>query len=253
MMQAIQIQEFGDPQVLQVKEISIPAPGPGELLVRVHAAAVNPVDTSIRAGRAGGLSGASLPYVPGFDVSGTVTAIGSDVVNFKVDDEGFAMVDLRRGGAYAEYAIVLENEAALKPTRVNHAEAAAIPLVALTAWQALFEVAKLQKGQTILIHAGAGGVGSIAVQLAKWRGAHIIATASDYNHNFLRELGVDVPVDYRTQNFEDFASDVDVVLDPIGGDTQIRSLQILKEGGILVSIVGLTSEGRNPSRNVRAT
>ena len=253
MMQAIQIQEFGDPQVLQVKEISIPAPGPGELLVRVHAAAVNPVDTSIRAGRAGGLSGASLPYVPGFDVSGTVTAIGSDVVNFKVDDEVFAMVDLRRGGAYAEYAIVLENEAALKPTRVNHAEAAAIPLVALTAWQALFEVAKLQKGQTILIHAGAGGVGSIAVQLAKWRGAHIIATASDYNHNFLRELGVDVPVDYRTQNFENFASDVDVVLDPIGGDTQIRSLQILKEGGILVSIVGLTPEGRNPSRNVRAT
>ena len=253
MMQAIQIQEFGDPQVLQVKEISIPAPGPGELLVRVHAAAVNPVDTSIRAGRAGGLSGASLPYVPGFDVSGTVTAIGSDVVNFKVDDEVFAMVDLRRGGAYAEYAIVLENEAALKPTRVNHAEAAAIPLVALTAWQALFEVAKLQKDQTILIHAGAGGVGSIAVQLAKWRGAHIIATASDYNHNFLRELGVDVPVDYRTQNFEDFASDVDVVLDPIGGDTQVRSLQILKEGGILVSIVGLTSEGRNPSRNVRAT
>ena len=253
MMQAIQIQEFGDPQVLQVKEISIPAPGPGELLVRVHAAAVNPVDTSIRAGRAGGLSGASLPYVPGFDVSGTVTAIGSDVVNFKVDDEVFAMVDLRRGGTYAEYAVVLENEAALKPTRVNHAEAAAIPLVALTAWQALFEVAKLQKGQTILIHAGAGGVGSIAVQLAKWRGAHIIATASDYNHNFLRELGVDIPVDYRTQNFEDFASDVDVVLDPIGGDTQVRSLQILKEGGILVSIVGLTSEGRNPSRNVRAT
>jgi len=253
LMQAIQIQEFGDPQVLQVEEISIPAPGPGELLVRVHAAAVNPVDTSIRAGRAGGLSGAELPYVPGFDVSGTVTAIGADVVNFKVDDEVFAMVDLRRGGTYAEYAVVLENEAALKPTRVNHAEAAAIPLVALTAWQALFEVAKLQKDQTILIHAGAGGVGSIAVQLAKWRGAHIIATASDYNHNFLRELGVDVPVDYRTQNFEDFASDVDVVLDPIGGDTQIRSLQILKEGGILVSIVGLTSEGRNPSRNVRAT
>ena len=252
-MRAIQIQEFGDPEVLRVQEVSIPVPGPGELLVRVHAAAVNPVDTSIRAGRAGGLSGASLPYVPGFDVSGTVTAIGSDVVNFKVDDEVFAMVDLRRGGAYAEYAIVLENEAALKPTRVNHAEAAAIPLVALTAWQALFEVAKLQKGQTILIHAGAGGVGSIAVQLAKWRGAHIIATASDYNHDFLRELGVDVPVDYRTQNFENFASDVDVVLDPIGGDTQVRSLQTLKEGGILVSIVGLTSEGRNPSRNVRAT
>jgi len=252
-MRAIQIQEFGGPEVLRVQEVSIPVPGPGELLVRVHAAAVNPVDTSIRAGRAGGLSGASLPYVPGFDVSGTVTAIGSGVDVFEVDDEVFAMVNLRRGGTYAEYVIILENEAALKPARVSHAEAAAIPLVALTAWQALFEVAKLQPGQTILIHAGAGGVGSIAVQLAKWRGARIIATASDYNHDFLRGLGVDVPVDYRTQNFENFASDVDVVLDPIGGDTQVRSLQILKEGGILVSIVGLTSEGRNPSRNVRAT
>jgi len=252
-MRAIQIQEFGGPEVLQVQEVSIPVPGPGELLVRVRAAAVNPVDTSIRAGRAGGLSGASLPYVPGFDVSGTVTAIGSGVDVFEVDDEVFAMVNLRRGGTYAEYVIILENEAALKPARVSHAEAAAIPLVALTAWQALFEVAKLQPGQTILIHAGAGGVGSIAVQLAKWRGARIIATASDYNHDFLRGLGVDVPVDYRTQNFENFASDVDVVLDPIGGDTQVRSLQTLKEGGILVSIVGLTSEGRNPSRNVRAT
>ena len=251
-MRAIQIQEFGDPEVLRVQEVSIPVPGPGELLVRVHAAAVNPVDTSIRAGRAGGLSGASLPYVPGFDVSGTVTAIGSGVDVFEVDDEVFAMVNLRRGGTYAEY-VILENEAAHKPARVSHAEAAAIPLVALTAWQALFEVAKLQPGQTILIHAGAGGVGSIAVQLAKWRGARIIATASDYNHDFLRGLGVDVPVDYRTQNFENFASDVDVVLDPIGGDTQVRSLQTLKEGGILVSIVGLTSEGRNPSRNVRAT
>ncbi len=252
-MRAIQIQEFGDPQVLQIKNIPIPSPRPGELLLRVHAAAVNPVDTSIRAGRAGGLSGANLPYVPGFDVSGVVAAIGSEVGQFKVGDEVFAMVNLRRGGAYAEYAIVLEEEAAPKPARLTHAEAAAIPLVALTAWQALFEVAKLQKDQTILIHAGAGGVGSIAVQLAKWRGARIIATASDYNHDFLRELGVDVPVDYRTQNFEDFASDVDVVLDPIGGDTQVRSLQILKEGGILVSIVGLTSEGRNPSRNVRTT
>ena len=253
MMQAIQIQEFGDPQVLQVKEISIPAPGPGELLLRVHAAAVNPVDTSIRAGRADGLSGAELPYVPGFDASGVVAAIGSEIDSFQVGDEVFAMLNLRRGGAYAEYAIVLEEEAAPKPPRISHAEAAAIPLVALTAWQALFDVAKLQKDQTILIHAGAGGVGSIAVQLAKWRGARIIATASDYNHNFLRELGVDVPVDYRTQNFEDFARDVDVVLDPIGGDTQVRSLQTLREDGILVSIVGLTSEGRNPSRNVRAT
>ena len=133
------------------------------------------------------------------------------------------------------------------------ADAALIPSVALTAWQTLFELADLQAGQTVLIHAGAGGVGSIAIQLAKWRGATVIATASDYNHDFLRELGVDIPVDYRTQRFEDFAANVDVVLDSIGGDTQLRSMAILKEGGILVSIVGLTPEGRNPQRNIRVT
>ena len=126
-------------------------------------------------------------------------------------------------------------------------------MVTLTAWQVLFEVGNLQAGQTVLIHAGAGGVGSVAVQLAKWRGANVIATASDYNHDFLRELGVDVPVDYRTQQFEDFASDIDLVLDTIGGDTQIRSMTTLKEGGKLVSIVGLTAEGRNPARNIEVT
>ena len=252
-MQAIQILEFGDTEVLEVREIPRPVPGPGELLLRVHAAAVNPVDTSVRAGRAGGLSGAQLPYVPGFDVSGVVVATGAGVDRFEVGDAVFAMLSLRRGGGYAEYAIVLENEAATKPTNVGHAEAASVPLVALTAWQTLFEVAKLQEGQTVLIHAGAGGVGSVAVQLAKWRGARVIATASDYNHDFLRELGVDVAVDYRNQRFEDFAQDVDVILDPIGGETQVRSLQILKQGGTLVSIVGLTPEGRNPSRDINVT
>jgi NADPH:quinone reductase-like Zn-dependent oxidoreductase len=194
-----------------------------------------------------------LPYVPGFDVSGVVTAIGPGVTEFDVGDEVFAMLSLRRGGAYAEYTIVKEDEAAQKPSGATHAEAASIPLVALTAWQTLFEIADLQPGQTVLIHAGAGGVGSIAIQLAKWRGATVIATASDYNHDFLRELGVDVPVDYRTQRFEDFATEVDVVLDSIGGETQLRSMAVLKEGGILVSIVGLTREGRNPQRNIRVT
>ncbi|MDA1371891.1 MAG: NADP-dependent oxidoreductase [Proteobacteria bacterium] len=252
-MLAIQIAEFGEPGVLRVREIPRPAPGPREILLRVHAAAVNPVDTSVREGRAGGLSGAELPYIPGFDVSGVVAVTGPGVTRFQFGDEVFAMLDLRRGGGYAQYVIVKETEAASKPARVGHAEAAAIPLVALTAWQALFEVAKLQEGQTVLIHAGAGGVGSVAVQLAKWRGARVIATASDYNQEFLREIGVDVPVDYRNQRFEDFARDVDVILDPIGGETQVRSLQILKEGGTLVSIVGLTPEGRRPGRNVNAT
>lgn len=252
-MRAIQIQEFGGPEVLEVREIPRPVAGSGEILVRVRAAAVNPVDTGVRAGGATGLSGAVPPYVPGFDLSGIVAAVGPGVTKFEVGDEVFAMLNLRRGGAYAEYAIVRVDEAAPKPASITHAEAASIPLVALTAWQTLFEIAGLQEGQTVLIHAGAGGVGSIAVQLAKWRGAKVIATASDYNHDFLRELGVDVPVDYRTQRFEDFATEVDVVLDSIGGETQIRSMQVLKEGGILVSIVGLTQEGRNPDRNIRVT
>jgi len=252
-MQAIQLQEFGGPEVLVIRDIPRPEPGSGELLVRVHAAGVNPVDTGIRSGGASGLSGAVPPYVPGFDVSGVVTAIGPGVSNFEVGDEVFAMLSLRRGGAYAQYSIVKEDEAAAKPPGVTHAEAASIPLVALTAWQTLFEIADLQAGQTVLIHAGAGGVGSIAIQLAKWRGATVIATASDYNHDFLRSLGVDVTVDYRNQRFEDFASNVDVVLDPIGGDTQIRSMTVLKEGGTLVSIVGLTPEGRNPTRDIRVT
>jgi len=248
-MQAIQIQQFGGPEVLEIHEIPRPVAGVGELLLKVHAAAINPVDTSVRAGRAGGLSGAGIPYVPGFDVSGVVSAVGPGVSGFNTGDEVFAMLDLRRGGGYAQYAIVKESEAALKPTNISHEEAASIPLVTLTAWQTLFEIADLQAGQTVLIHAGAGGVGSVAVQLAKWKGARVIATASEYNHDFLREIGVDVPVDYRTQRFEDFAQNVDVILDPVGGETQVRSMAILKPGGTLVSIVGLTPEGRNPERS----
>ena len=252
-MRAIQLQEFGGPEVLEVREIPRPVAGAGELLLQVRAAGINPVDTGIRSGGASSLSGAVLPYVPGFDVSGVVAAVGPGVTQFSVGDEVFAMLNLRRGGGYAEYAIVKSDEAAAKPPGSTHAEAASIPLVALTAWQTLFEVANLQAAQRVLIHAGAGGVGSVAIQLAKSRGARVIATASDYNQDFLRELGADVPVDYRNQRFEGFASDVDVVLDPIGGDTQVRSLAILKEGGTLVSIVGLTPEGRNPQRNIRAT
>lgn len=252
-MRAIQIQQFGGPEVLTVHELPIPSPGQGELLLRVHAAGINPVDTGVRSGRFAALAAAAPPYVPGFDVSGTVSAVGNGITDFKIGDEVFALLDLRRGGGYAEFAIVKEDEAALKPGNISFSEAASLPLVTLTAWQVLFEVGNLQAGQTVLIHAGAGGVGSVAIQLAKWRGAKVIATASKYNHGFLGELGVDVPVDYRTQQFEDFASDIDLVLDTIGGDTQIRSMSTLKEGGQLVSIVGLTPEGRSPSRNIEVT
>jgi len=249
-MNAIRITTHGGPDVMQLARVPRPAPGPGELLVRVHAASVNPVDTQIRAEPS---SFARLPYIPGFDVSGVVAEVGDDVTGTAIGDAVFAMLDLRRGGGYAEYVIVKESELAAKPATVSHAEAASLPLVALTAWQALFETADLQPGQTVLIHAGAGGVGTSAVQLAKWRGARVIATASERNHEFLRSLGADVVIDYRTQRFEDIARDVDVVLDPIGGETQLRSLGTLRDGGILVSIVGLIAEARTPARNVRAT
>lgn len=252
-MSAVRIHAFGGPDVLQVGRIPRPAPGPGELLVRVRAAAVNPVDTGVRAGDSQDLADARLPYVPGYDLSGVVVETGPGVSRFAPNDEIFAMLDLRRGGAYAEYALVRETEAARKPVRLSHAEAASLPLVALTAWQALVETAALQPGQTVLIHAGAGGVGSIAIQLAKLRGATVITTASAANHDFVRALGADVAVDYRTQRFEEVAREVDVVLDPIGGETQIRSLETLREGGILVGLMGLTPGARTPAREVRAT
>jgi NADPH:quinone reductase-like Zn-dependent oxidoreductase/CubicO group peptidase (beta-lactamase class C family) len=252
-MLAVRISEFGGPDVLRYEEAPRPAPGPGELLVQVHAAAVNPVDTGVRAGHAQGIAHARLPYIPGYDLSGVVVEVGEGVTRFSPGDEVFAMLHLRRGGAYAEYAIVKDAEAAAKPATVSHAEAASLPLVALTAWQALFDTADLQAGETVLIHAGAGGVGSIAAQLAKWRGATVIATASEANHEFLRSLGVDVVIDYRTQRFEDVARDVDVVLDPIGGDTQVRSLGTLRDGGRMVGLVGLTPTARSPDRGIRAT
>lgn len=238
-MKAIPIQSFGGPEVLQVAEVPRPVPREGELLVRVHAASVNPVDTIARMGEAEGITGARAPYVPGFDVSGVVEKVGAGVTAFRQGDAVFAMLDLRRGGGYAEYAIVKVSEAARKPEGLSHRDAAAIPLTALTAWQALFDTANLQRGQTVLIHAGAGGVGTMAVQLAKWKGAKVLATASAANHDYLKKLGADVVIDYRTQKFEDVAKDVDVVLDPIGGDTQLRSLRMLKAEGKLVSLVGV--------------
>ena len=249
-MQAIRIHEFGPPTVLKLEVPPRPTPGNREVLVRVHAAAVNPIDWKIRAGQA---FKPPLPYIGGFDVSGVVVAVGEEVTQFKTGDAIFAMLDLRRGGGYAEYAIVKEPEAARKPPKVSHVEAASVPLVTLTAWQALFDTAGLEKGQTVLIHAGAGGVGSAAIQLAKSKGAHVIATASVANHGFLKSLGADEIIDYRTEKFEDRARDVDVVLDPIGGDTQRRCFGVLKKKGILVSIVGRPSEELAKEHGVRAT
>jgi len=175
--------------------------------------------------------------IPGWDVSGVVEAVGAGATRLKAGDEVYSRPDLSRDGTYAEYVVVRESEVALKPKSIDHLTAAAIPLAALTAWQALYDAAKVSAGQKVLIHGAAGGVGCFAVQLAKLRGAHVIATASKKNHDFLRSLGVSECIDYNTTKFEDVVHDADVVLDTITGETMERSWQVLKKGGILVSIL----------------
>jgi NADPH:quinone reductase-like Zn-dependent oxidoreductase len=234
-MKAIRIHNYGGPDVLRYEDTPRPAPGPGELLIKVHAASVNPLDWKSRAGYLKDFIPHTLPFIPGWDASGVVEAVGSGVAHFKLADEVY--VHTNRDGTYAEYAIVTETETALRPRSVDHVHAAAIPLAALTAWQALFDKAQLCAGQKILIHGAAGGVGSFAVQFAKWKGAHVIGTASGKNQAFLRELGVDEPADYEKVRFENIVHDVDVVFDTVGGDTQERSWKVLNKSGILVSTV----------------
>jgi NADPH:quinone reductase-like Zn-dependent oxidoreductase len=208
-------------------------------LIKIHAAAVNPVDWKVRAGHLKDMLKYQLPLIPGWDAAGVIEEIGGGVVHLKPGDEVYTRPDISRDGTYAEYIAVREPEVALKPKSVDYVHAAAIPLAALTAWQALFDAGALGAGQRVLIHAAAGGVGSFAVQLAKWKGAYVIGTASARNHEFLRGLGADETVDYNTVRFEDEVRDVDMVLDAMAGETQKRSWKTLRPGGILVSILGL--------------
>jgi NADPH:quinone reductase-like Zn-dependent oxidoreductase len=236
-MKAIRIHGYGDGTTLSYEEAPLPEPGPGEVRVRVHAAGVNPVDWKIRAGYLAEMLPHPMPLTLGWDVSGVVEHVGADVTDLSVGDVVYSRPDIARNGSYAEYVVVLASEVAAKPATLSHIEAAAVPLAGLTAWQGLFDHAQLKEGERVLIHAGAGGVGSFAIQFAKWAGAHVIATASAANEALVRDLGADEFVDYRSQQFEDVLDKVDVVLDTIGGDTQARSLQLLDSGGRLFSVV----------------
>lgn len=253
-MQAVRIHEYGSPEVLRVEEVPRPDPGEGEVLVRVHGAGINPIDGKVRAGLASAL-GHTLPLVPGWDLSGTVEWTGSGVRGFEHGDEVYTRPDVRRDGAYAEYVVVAARDLARKPRSIDHLHAAAVPLAGLTAWQALFEPshAELARGQTVLVHGGAGGVGHFAVQLAKWRGARVVATGSTGSEGFIRELGADVFVDHTTTRFEDVVRDADVVLDTVGGETQARSLAVLRKGGVLVTTVAPPAPDDVRKHEVRAT
>src|SRR5207245_3257393 len=218
----------------------------------VHAAGVNPIDWKVREGHMKDFWPHKFPLTLGWDLSGVVEEIGAGVSRFKKGDEVYSLPDPTRNGAYADYIVFRESDLALKPNSLHHIRAAAVPLAALTAWQSLFETAQLQPGQRVLIHAGSGGVGHFAVQLAKWKGAYVFATASTKNQDLLRKLGVDEPIDYTQQRFEDVARNIDIVLDTIGGETQERSWSVLKKGGVLVSLVQPPSEEKAKELGVRA-
>ncbi len=242
-MKAVVIHEYGGPEVLKYEDVPRPEPKEDQILVRVIAAGVNPVDGLIRSGMFAKYEKAVFPMILGADIAGVVEKAGSEVTKFKAGDPVFAYASLKSGGGYAEYALTTEREAAPKPKVLTYVEAAAVPVVALTAWQALIGTAKISAGQTVLIHGGSGGVGTFAIQIAKARGARVIATASTANQDLLKQLGADMTIDYTKQKFEDMAKDVDVVLDSVGKDTLARSYGVVKKGGFIVSLVA------RPDRN----
>src|SRR6266513_1817239 len=254
-MKAIRIHNYGGPEVLHYEGAPRPQPQAGEVLVRVHAAGVNPIDWKVREGHMKDFWPHKFPLILGWDLSGTVEEVGAGPAaagRFKIGDEVYSLPDPTRDGAYADYIVVRESELALKPKSLHHPRAATVPLAALTVWQSLFDTAQLQPGQRVLIHAGSGGVGHLAVQLAKWKDAYVFATASTKNQDLLRKLGVDEPIDYTQQRFEDVARNIDIVLDTLGDETQERSWSVLKKGGNLVSLVQPPSEEKAKELGVRA-
>ena len=243
MMTAMRQEEHGGPEVLHAVEVPRPQPGISEILVRVHAAGVNATDWKHRSGRR--FLG-DPPYTLGWDVSGVVEAVGLGVTLHAPGDEVFGMLPYPYGaGSHAEYVTGPSRAFVAKPESIDHIQGGAIPLAALTAWQCLVDIADVAAGDRVLIHGAAGGVGHLAIQIAKALGAHVIGTASEPKHDLLRELGADETIDYRTVDFAQEAADIDVVLDTIGGDTQLRSLDTLVPGGVLVSTVPIPVEGRD--------
>lgn len=236
-MKAVRMHSYGGSEVLIYEDAPRPYPASGEVLVRVHAAAINSLDWKIRSGQMQGMMDFRLPIILGSDAAGVVEAVGSGVTALQVGQEVYGMMDRARSGSYAEYALGKVEAIAPKPHTLDYVEAASVPTVALTAWQALFDKGNLSAGQTVLVHGAAGGVGIFAVQLAKWKGACVVGTASAPVAGMVRDLGADEVIDYKSTPFEQAVSDVDLVLDTLGGETRERSWGVLKPGGVLVSTV----------------
>lgn len=250
MMRAWRVHAFGPPEAMVFEAVPRPHPGSGEILVKVHAAGVGPWDGWIRAGKSA--LPQPLPLTLGSDLSGEVAALGSGVSGMLVGDQVFGVTNTRFVGAYAEYAVASAAMLARKPISLDYIGAASVPVVAVTAWQGLFDRARLEAGQTVVIHGAAGNVGAYAVQLARRARLCCVATAETKDTDYVRGLGADKVVDYRTQRFEDAVTDADAVLDLVGGDTQIRSFQVLRRGGKLISAVSEPDQDRARQHGVDA-
>jgi len=238
-MKAAYITGYGGPEKLQVGERPAPSIGPHDLLVQVKAASINPVDYKIRLGMLKIMQAYRMPLILGQDLSGVVTQVGAKVSRFKPGDEVFARLDKSNIGSFAEFAAVRESDAAIKPAHLTHVEAASIPLVGLTAWQVMQDMMGLKPGQSVLIHAGSGGVGTFAIQLAKHLGATVATTASGRNRELMKRLGADIVADYQTQRFEDVMKEPDLVFDTQGGEILLRSIAITRPGGAVITIGGI--------------
>lgn len=244
-MKAVQIHGYGDVDVLKYEDVERPEPQAGEVLVRVRAAGINPIDAISRQFPVPVTSGAKgLPYILGWDISGEVVTLGVGVTQFAVGDKVYGMPRFPgEAKAYSQYTTVPAEDLARKPQRISHEEAAGVPLAGLTAWQSLFDIAHLEAGQRIFISGGSGGVGHYAVQLAQWKGAKVFATTSTRNVALVQELGADVVIDYTQQDFRDTVKDVDVVLDTIGEDVLKHAFEVVRRGGVVVSLPGQKGVG----------
>ncbi|MDN6385931.1 MAG: NADP-dependent oxidoreductase [Alkalibacterium sp.] len=248
-MKAIVIEQYGEANELVEKELPIPEIKSNQVLIEMHATSINPIDWKIRTGYFSENMPFEFPLILGWDAAGVVSKVGSDVTKFKEGDEVFARPAMANG-TYAEYVAVDESLVALKPENVSYNDAASVPLAGLTAWQSLLDFGKIKSGDKVLIHAGAGGVGSLGIQIAKHFGAYVYSTASGKNEDYLKQLGVDEFINYKTTDFTDVVKDADLVVDTMGGDILEKSLDVVKDGGKLVSISGQPNAEKAAKRDI---
>jgi NADPH:quinone reductase-like Zn-dependent oxidoreductase len=247
-MHAARAHDYGSPETLVLEEVERPAPNADQVLVRLKSAGVNPADWKYQAGYYKQYMPLTFPWIPGLEGAGTIEEVGANVTTLKRGDEVYGLIM----GGYAEYALALANEMQVKPTGLTFEQAATIPIGSLTAWGAVIDAANVETGQRVLIHGAAGGVGLYAVQLAKWKGAHVTGTASADNLAFVRSLGADDVIDYNTTRFETVLKDLDAVIDTVGGDIPERSFQVIRPGGVFVTIAARLPEDAGKEQNIRA-